>query len=165
MRFALTIVTVLCATICVPAQEKNDQAEIRKVIEKLFTAMHRGDSIMLKECFSKEVSLITIYRDKNGDPVKVREGSIAGFMKDVGTPHKETWNEEFWNLEINVDADLASAWCDYVFYLDHTFSHCGVDAFHFHREQAGWKIFHVSDTRRKDDCQIPQQIKAKHADN
>lgn len=162
MRFALTIVTVLCATFCVPAQEKNDQAEIRKVIEKLFTGMQRGDSTMVKDCFSKEVSLATIYRNKNGDPVNVRENSIAGFMKDVGTPHKEVWHEEIWNLEIKVDGEFASVWCDYAFYLDDTFSHCGVDAFHLHREQNGWKIFHLADTRRRNDCRIPEAIKAKH---
>lgn len=162
MKFTLITVAILSAATYASAQTNNDPNEIRAVIEKLFTAMQRGDSTMLKECFSNEVSLSTIYRNKNGDPVNVRESSIAGFTKDVGTPHKETWYEEFWNLEIKQDGDLASAWCDYAFYLDHTFSHCGVDAFHLHREKGGWKIFHLSDTRRKTDCRIPDAIKAKH---
>lgn len=144
------------------AQQPSPETEIRQVIEKLFTAMQKGDSTMLKECFSKEVSLATIYRNKNDEPVILRENSIASFVKAVGTPHQETWYEEYWNLGIRIDGDLASAWCDYAFYRGNTFSHCGADAFHFHREKEGWKIFHLSDTRRKSDCVIPDEIRRKH---
>jgi hypothetical protein len=151
----------LAVSVNVVAQDASDEAAVKTVIDRLFMAMHKGDSTMLKGCFTNEVSLATIYRNE-ADPVISRENSIRDFMKSVGSPHKQIWYEEYWNLKILIDDDLASAWCDYAFFLDNTFSHCGVDAFHLHRGKDGWKIFHVSDTRRKGDCVVPEEIRKKH---
>jgi hypothetical protein len=87
---------------------------------------------------------------------------LDGFLKAVGTPHPEVWYEEIWNLKIQIDGDFAQAWCDYGFYIGKTFSHCGVDAFHMHKGKDGWKIFHLADTRRKTECDVPKKIQDKH---
>jgi hypothetical protein len=63
---------------------------------------------------------------------------------------------------VQIDGDFAQVWCDYAFYTDNTFSHCGIDAFQLHKGKDGWKIFHLADTRRKDNCVIPQDIQNKH---
>jgi hypothetical protein len=162
MKSLLTIALVIFLTTITFAQNTAEETAIKMVIDKLFMAMQKGDSAMLKECFAPEVSLATIYRKSNGEPAISRESSIAKFAKAVQTPHKETWYEEYWNLKVNVDGDFASAWCDYAFYLDNTLSHCGVDAFHFHKGAQGWKIFHLADTRRKTECLIPEDIQKKH---
>jgi hypothetical protein len=147
----------------VPAfAQEQDKASVKAVIDDLFVAMQKGDSAQLRKCFAAEVSLASIFRNKNGEAVNRREHSIAGFAKAVGTPHKETWYEEYWNLRIDIDGDFASVWCDYAFYLDKTFSHCGVDSFHLFREKDGWKIFHLSDTRRKEGCNVPADIIKRH---
>jgi hypothetical protein len=151
----------LAISVTVVAQDASEEAAVKGVIDKLFTAMQKGDSTMLKDCFASEVSLATIYRNK-AERVIMRENSIRDFMKSVGSPHKEVWYEEYWNLKILIDGDLATAWCDYAFFLGNTFSHCGVDAFHFHRGTDGWKIFHLSDTRRKENCVVPEEIRKKH---
>jgi hypothetical protein len=70
--------------------------------------------------------------------------------------------EEIWNLKIQMDGDFAQAWCEYAFYYQNKFSHCGVDAFHLIKTTEGWKIFHLADTRRKENCIIPEEIKSKH---
>jgi hypothetical protein len=57
---------------------------------------------------------------------------------------------------------LAQAWCDYAFYVDKSYSHCGVDAFQLFKGKDGWKIFHLADTRRKTGCTIPKEIQDKH---
>ena len=88
--------------------------------------------------------------------------SVEKWLKGIGTPHPQVYYEEIWNLKIQVDGDLAQAWCDYALYADRTFSHCGVDAFHLFKGKDGWKIFHVADTRRKTPCNIPQTIQDKH---
>jgi hypothetical protein len=80
----------------------------------------------------------------------------------VGKPHTEVWYEEIWNVKVQVDGEMAQAWCDYAFYIDKTFSHCGVDAFHLFKGKDGWKIFHLADTRRKTGCTIPKEIQDKH---
>ena len=135
---------------------------IRETLEDLFRAMELGDSSLARNCFASQVTTATVSRDKANATVIRHEDSVAGFMKAIGTPHRETWYEEIWDLEIRIDGDFAQAWCDYAFYVDNNFSHCGVDAFHLVRENGAWKIFHLADTRRKTPCNIPQNIQDKH---
>jgi hypothetical protein len=142
--------------------KKNDREAVVKVIGDLFKAMELGDSAMARNTFAKQVTTATVFRDKAGNAGIHREESVAGFMKAIGTPHKEVWYEEIWNLQVQIDGDFAQAWCDYAFYTDKTFSHCGVDAFHLYRENGSWKIFHLADTRRKNACEIPADIQKKH---
>jgi hypothetical protein len=141
------------------AQTVDDTVAIEKVILNLFKGMELGDSAMVHASFYQAATTATILRDKNKLPVLRRENSIDGFLKAVGTPHKEKWFEEIWDLEIQVDGDFAQAWCDYAFYADKNFIHCGVDAFHLFKTKAGeWKIFYLADTRRKEGCTIPAEI-------
>jgi len=144
------------------AQESGEENAVREVITRLFTGMEKGDSAMVHAVFTEQVTLATAFRDKNKNPVLRREASVEDFLKAVGTPHKEVWHEETWNLKVQIDDDFAQAWCDYAFYIDNTFSHCGVDAFQLHKGKDGWKIFHLADTRRKEGCEIPKPVKNKH---
>jgi hypothetical protein len=144
------------------AQKSGDEAAVREVITRLFTGMEKGDSAMVHSVFTKNVTAATAFRDKNNQPVLDRDASIEDLLKAVGKPHPETWFEEIWSLKIQLDDDFAQAWCDYAFYIDNTFSHCGVDAFQLHKGKDGWKIFHLADTRRKEGCKIPEAVKKKH---
>ena len=142
--------------------QSNDEQAITATIKTLFDGMYEGDSSKVHSAFTGAVNTATIFRDKAGAPVLRQEASLDAFLKGVGTPHAEKWTEEFWNVKINIDGDMAQAWCDYAFYLDHKFSHCGVDAFLFHKTKEGWKIFHLADTRKREGCVIPKEILAKH---
>jgi hypothetical protein len=144
------------------AQKSAEEDAVREVITRLFTGMEKGDSAMVHSVFTKNVTAATAFRDKNNHPVLDQDASIEDLLKAVGKPHQETWFEEIWNLKIQLDGDFAQAWCDYAFYIDNTFSHCGVDAFHLHKGKNGWKIFHLADTRRKEGCEIPGDVKRKH---
>ena len=117
---------------------------------------------MVHSVFADHVTMATVARNQKDEPVIRHEDSIADFLTAVGTPHHDVWYEEVWGLKVEVDGDFAQVWCNYAFYLNDAFSHCGVDAFHLHREKAGWKIFHLADTRRKSNCQIPDAIINKH---
>jgi len=143
------------------AQTSNEDG-VRTCINQLFIAMQKGDSSLARSVFTAEVTLASISRDKSGSVNLERENSIDDFIKAIGTPHQKIWYEEIWNLKIEIDLDLAQAWCDYAFYLDNTFSHCGADAFHLVKTVDGWKIFHLADTRRKVDCKIPREIQSRH---
>jgi hypothetical protein len=109
-----------------------------------------------------DATLVTVFRDKARNPVFEREPSIVEFLKAVGTPHPDIWYEEIWNIKVEIDGDLAQLWCDYAFYAGNRFSHCGVDAFHLHKGKDGWKIFHLADTRRREGCEVPEDIRKKH---
>jgi hypothetical protein len=163
MRLPVTIITLfLFVNFCFSQSVSEDKKSITLVIEKLFTGMKKGDSTMVRETFSTAVTLATSFRNKASEPVLIKENSIQEFLIAVGTAHKQVWHEEYWDLTIQIDGDIASAWCNYAFYLDNTFSHCGVDAFHLHKGKNGWKIFHLTDTRRKEGCVIPDAKRKKH---
>ncbi|HYF70348.1 MAG TPA: nuclear transport factor 2 family protein [Ohtaekwangia sp.] len=161
MRNIIFPILTLCLSFSCIAQSQEEVA-VRDVIVRLFKGMEKGDSAMVHAAFAKDITMATIFRNKNNEPVIHHESSLNDFLKAVGTPHEEVWYEEFWNLKIQIDGDLAQVWCDYAFYIDDTFSHCGVDAIHLHKQKDGWKIFHLADTRRKQNCNIPQEIQDKH---
>ncbi len=71
----------------------------------------------------------------------------------------EVWDERIWDLNIQVDDHLASAWMKYAFFRGSAFSHCGINHFLLAEEKDGWKVIHIADTRRKDNCQIPEDLK------
>ena len=70
-------------------------------------------------------------------------------MKAVGTPHKEQWDERIYDVKIQVDGPLATAWTPYKFYFGENFSHCGVNAFTLIKTDDGWKISGITDKRRR----------------
>ncbi len=163
MKNQLSLLLLLFGIIAsVPSLAQTDQDNVREVVHRLFNSMEKGDSAKLHSTFAKQVTLATISRDKNNAPAIEHESSVADFLKAIGTPHPEIYYEEIWNLKIQIDGDFAQAWCDYAFYVGNKFSHCGVDAFHLFKGKEGWKIFHLADTRRKDNCTIPAEIQAKH---
>jgi hypothetical protein len=160
------LVVLILALTCFSGIRANGQSSeegaVTDAINKMFKAMELGDSAMLHSVFAKKWTDATVARNKDGNVVLNRSDSPKGFLDAVGKPHKEVWHEEIWNLKIQIDGDFAQAWCDYAFYLDKNFSHCGVDAFHLVKEQSGWKIFHIADTRRKQGCIIPQNVQDKY---
>ena len=163
MKNQLNLMLLLFGIVAsLPSLAQTEPDNVREVINRLFNSMEKGDSAKLHSTFAQQVTLATISRDKNNVPSIERESSVADFLKAIGTPHSEIYYEEIWNVKIQMDGDFAQAWCDYAFYLGNKFSHCGVDAFHLFKSKDGWKIFHLADTRRKDNCVIPAEIQAKH---
>lgn len=144
------------------AQAADDEASVKEVVNRLFKAMELGDSAMLRSAFYSHVTMGTIVKDKGGNTILRPESSIDAFAKAVGTPHKEVWHEDIWNVKVQLDGDFAQVWCDYSFHVDKTFSHCGVDAFQLIKSKDGWKIFHLADTRRKTGCNLPKEITEKY---
>ena len=53
---------------------------------------------------------------------------------------------------IHVDANLASAWTPYEFYVNDKFSHCGVNSFQLVKLKGNWVITYLIDTRRREAC-------------
>lgn len=143
----LSVATQLAAQS--PDLEKK-QAVI-KTIQTLFDGMRAGDSTMLRAVLHPSASLQTSFVNKEGVPV-LSNGSIDAWVQSVGTPHEAVYDEKIWSYKIRIDDNLASAWTDYTFYVGDKMSHCGVNAFHLVNTADGWKITHITDTRRKENC-------------
>lgn len=157
MKYKLLIILGLI-NFQVSAQETEEKL-IMDVVNRVFEAMRTSDSTKLKSCFTPEASTYTVFRNAAGEPL-LRKGSLQKFIDAVGQPKADIWNEPIWNEKIQIDGPLATVWVDYAFYLNDQFLHCGVDAFQLVQTNAGWKIFHLADTRRKEDCEVPEEVKA-----
>ena len=78
---------------------------------------------------------------------------IGNFVTAIaGAPPGRLLDERTYNPEVRIDANLATVWAEYDFYLGDQFSHCGVDQMTLVRTAAGWKIVALADTRRREGC-------------
>jgi len=145
----LALFVLLAARMQVSAQ--NDSMDVKATVDRLFTGMRTGDSSLVSQSFTADATLQSVSLTSDGK-IKIGKDAIAGFIKAVGTPHKEIWDERIYDLKIQVDGPMATVWAPYRFYLGQAFSHCGVNAFTLIKTENGWKIASITDTRRKEDC-------------
>ena len=152
MKKLLFLLTLLGFFQTVFAQSEDERA-VKAVVVQLFEGMQKHDSTMIRACFhpSARMQSIGINR-KTGNIEMTTENSIDGFVKSIGSlPATSKIEERVLNYEIRLDAQMATAWTPYEFYVNEKRSHCGVDAFQFFKTEKGWKITTIADTRRKCD--------------
>jgi hypothetical protein len=148
---SLLMILLACVLGTNSAYAQEAAAPVRQVVDRLFEGMKTGDSTKLRSVFTNECSLTSISKN-NADSVVIHKSAIAGFIKAVGTPHKEVWDERIYDVKISMDGPMAIAWTPYKFYLGEKFSHCGVNVITLIQTKTGWKINDITDTRRKENC-------------
>ncbi len=130
----------------------NEDEAVIQVIKQLFDGMRAGDSSAVRAVFADDMKLASVFTNKEGVPKRITQGGADDFVKSVGTPHEEVYDERIWTYEVKVDGRLATAWTEYTFYLGDKMSHCGVNAFTLFNGPEGWKITNITDTRRRSNC-------------
>lgn len=129
--------------------DTSEHTAIREVILRLFEGMRTGDSTLVRSCFTENPVMYSRFVHPRTQQEQLVSENLADFLKVVGTPHIEIWNEVPSEMLIQADGSLlATAWVPYIFYLDGKYLHEGVDAFQLIREQDAWKILVLTDTRR-----------------
>ncbi|MBF9239603.1 nuclear transport factor 2 family protein [Hymenobacter sp. BT683] len=128
-----------------------ETADIKQTINAFFTGMRQGDSTTVRRTLAPGAVLHAL-GGKPGQAPSLHIESINGFLKAVGTPHPKIWDERITFANVLIDANLASVWTPYEFYIGDTFSHCGYNSFQLVKLADGWKIAHIIDTRRKEKC-------------
>lgn len=142
----------LCLSFTNHAAAQTGERDIQAVVNRLFDGMRAGDSATVRSAFLAGAFMGSISKDVRDSLVIHHENSIDGFLKAVGTPHQEKWDERIYDVKISVDESMAIVWAPYKFYRGDTFSHCGVNVFTMVKTTFGWKIREITDTRRKQDC-------------
>lgn len=128
---------------------------VRATIDALFDGMRAGDSTAVRAVFHSDARLHTALGP--ADTAAVRATPVDAFVKAVGEPHERVWDERTWDVEVQVDGPLASAWVPYAFYLGDDLSHCGVNTVQLVKRADGWRILQLTDTRRQD-CDVPPDV-------
>jgi len=117
-----------------------------------FLAFHQQDSVALRESVSKDIVLQTIGKNAEGTEV-VKTENFDHFLKSiVSIPSTTKFEERILTYNIQIDGPMANAWTNYEFWVNDSFSHCGVNSFQLFNDQGSWKIIYLIDTRRKEGC-------------
>jgi hypothetical protein len=152
LRATLLLLTLAASASPAFAQKAAPETEaVKQTVLTFFDGMRRGDSTLVRRTLAPGAVFHGL-GGKPGQPPTLQTESIAGFLKAVGTPHPAVWDERVQFERVLIDANLASVWAPYEFYLGGKFSHCGYDSFQLVKLAEGWKIAHIIDTRRKEKC-------------
>ncbi|TVT39098.1 nuclear transport factor 2 family protein [Hymenobacter setariae] len=151
-RTTLLLLALASSTSPALAQKAASETEaVKQTVTMFFDGMRRGDSTLVRRALAPGAVFHGI-GGRPGQPPTLQIESITSFLKAVGTPHPEVWDERVQFERVLIDANLASVWAPYEFYLGSKFSHCGYDSFQLVKLADGWKIAHIIDTRRKEKC-------------
>jgi len=137
----------------------SDAEQVKHVINELFDGYREGDSLRVKNTFTNNAMLQSAYYDTSGLSQLSIPEPITKFTAYIGGGLEKEHDERIWDLDIKINNNLASVWCNYAFYLANKFSHCGAENFLLLKKEGEWKIFHLVDTRQQIDCNIPDRIK------
>lgn len=128
------------------------EQEVKKTIDLFFKGLHTGDTTLIKQVMHPEIKMQTTFFNNEGLP-ELRTSPAERFLKSVGSKKPEDkWFEKLLEYQIHVDANLASAWTPYEFYVNDKFSHCGVNSFQLVKLKGNWVITYLIDTRRREGC-------------
>ncbi len=123
--------------------------EVIQVVERLFDGMRTKDTAAIRALFVPDARLVNVNARTGRRTLQAI--SVDQFLGAVaGSPAR--WDETIRDPEVRIDGDIATVWTYYDFHADTTFSHCGIDAFGMVRLEDGWKIAHLQDTRRRENC-------------
>lgn len=131
--------------------QTNEEEAVKQTVSNLFTAMRNSDTSLLRSVFAPEAVLQTIAKKKDGS-VMVRNEQVSAFVSSLAKPHTDIYDERIVFDKVLIDADLATVWTPYQFYIGTKFSHCGVNSFQLVKINGEWKIQYIIDTRRKENC-------------
>ena len=137
------------------AQEPGSrEAEVVAVLQKLFDGMRARDSVMIRSVFDPAARLVRAVTRDGRTTVQVT--TVDQFVSGIGrAPAGEELIERIYDPEVRIDGRLATIWTFYTFHLGERFSHCGIDAAQLLETDQGWKIVHLGDTMRRENCEPP----------
>jgi hypothetical protein len=149
-QLQLLLITLLCGGELLA--QKTEEIAVRAPIQQLLEGMKKSDSTLVRQSLVPGARLETVTKNKSGE-VTVRSDSFEGFIKSIGKSAAGDLDERLTAIDIRIDGDMATAWTPYKFYYKGNFSHCGVNALQLIKTAAGWKIWSIIDTRRKEGCE------------
>lgn len=141
--------TASSAVAPVPALGTRER-EVIAVVVRLFDAMRARDTAAARVLFEPGARLQSVAMRQG--VLTVSEDSLGMFLRAIGAPHPQIFDERIANERVLIDGPYAVAWVDYTFYLGDQKSHCGIDAFQMVQRPSGWRIFGLTDTRRRESC-------------
>ena len=126
--------------------------EVRAVLDQIFDGMRTANADKVRAVFAPESRFSVV--DTRDGPARITSRSTDGWLNAMSESEGK-WDEQVYDVTIQVDGNMASVWAPYTFYLDGNISHCGINSIELLRDAEGWKVTQFADTRRRDGCPDP----------
>ncbi|MCA1789241.1 MAG: nuclear transport factor 2 family protein, partial [Thioalkalivibrio sp.] len=137
--------------LAVPAEgQSHAEHEVIVAVEQIFEGMRTANPALVRAVFAPDARFAMVGGDADGVAVQ----SVEGWLSAIGTSERR-WDERIYDVEVRLDGVMASAWVPYTFYLDGAVRHCGINSIELLRDDSGWKVTQISDTRRTEGCPDP----------
>ena len=118
--------------------------------------MRAADPAMVSAVFA-ESARFAVVRSRDGLS-EISTPSVDEWIGAIGESGG-SWDEQIYEVDIQIDENISSAWVPYTFYLEGVISHCGVNSIELLLNGDHWEITQLSDTRRSEDCPDPLGIR------
>lgn len=124
-----------------------EKEAVNAVLIKVFDAMRAGDDKTLKTLILSDTNLDRIAPNKPVD-----RGVSSDWIGWVATLNPGQADEQIFDVEINVEGPLATAWAPFTIAIDGELKSCGVNHFTLVKEDADWKVAYLIDTHTPEKC-------------
>ena len=154
-QWSLAILPVL-ALLALPASaddmEDSEEAAILAVVQQAFDALGPMDGDVWRQIQYAEGTTLSVRPDaESGEWVmnmRSNEAGLAGF-DGVDRGYYEGWTAE---PTVMIRGAIAVVWGEYDFWINDTFSHCGVDSIDLVKLDGTWKIANFMWTAETENC-------------
>lgn len=150
---ALTAAMLSADAVSAGAQTVDTRADSSAVIaaaEGLLKAISTRDTLLARRFLLPGAQLASI-PDPAAPTAVGRMQTDSQFLSTLATG-KQVYLERMWNPTVFLQGSLAIVRAPYDFFLDGTFSHCGVDVFTLVRSRGEWRITHIVYTTQRVGC-------------
>jgi len=126
-----------------------EKEKIIKVVNQFFTVLETRDVELAKRIVMPAGCTFSIRQADDKEVIK--SSTFQEFMDSLPNP-KAKYKEIMESPQVLVHKEISVLWAKYKFYINGSFSHCGVDAFSLMKTPAGWKIASIIYTVEKTGC-------------
>ena len=133
----------------VSCNQNLEKEKLKSVVETFFEGFHNKDSLVINSVIDNSFNInSTSFKENDGILRNINgDNFVSAIISRADSP---VWKEKLLSFNIKIDGPLANVWVDYEFWVDDKLNHCGVNSIHLLKKKSGWKIFNISDSRRKD---------------
>ena len=156
-KILVAVIFTLAISVSAFAQKADDSKDALAVVNKLWEAMTAHKPADIVALHTAEAQLVAIIKNKEGKSV-IRTLKAEEFAKGFAEKKGEIL-EDMYAPKVETSGDFAQVYGRYVFFVDGKVSHCGVNAFHLVRTDAGWKIAGAASTIDRQACTEEEKLR------
>lgn len=147
IKFFMMIVIFAMSTGASLAETDPQKAAVRAVLDQVFDAMRAGDGTALASFILPETSLDRIMPNQ-----PIHHGQLSTWIDWVDSLKPGQADEQIFDVKINVEGPLATAWAPFTIAIDGELKSCGVNHFTLVKVEESWKVAYLIDTHTPEKC-------------